>query len=133
MTWTTLVEPDLSRPHMGSRELHMVCLLPKGWPGKGACVSLEIPECKLIVCLPQPNGEPVVIVNQPFNNNIKTWVRRACETACEYHACITFHCDTGEQAERAAKLAGRSLPNYERVALERMYGADTRRLRDNLS
>jgi hypothetical protein len=102
--------------------------MPKGWPGKGPIVSLEIPECKLHVCLLQLNGEPVVFVNRPRSNkNIKTWIRNACESARERQACLSFMCDTAEQAEQAANFAGKLLPkNYERVALERMYSPDTR-------
>jgi hypothetical protein len=35
-------------------------------------------------------------------------------------------CDTAEQAERAAKVAARWLPQHRRVALERMYEAASR-------
>jgi hypothetical protein len=53
MTWTTLLDPDLTRSYMGSGELHSAWFMQKGWPGKGPCVALEIPECKLHVCLLQ--------------------------------------------------------------------------------
>jgi hypothetical protein len=133
MSWTTLVNPETTRQYMGDKELHSAWFMPKGWPGKGPCVSLEIPECNLHVCLPQPDGEPVVIVNQPrFNKNVKSWIRGACARAREYQACLSFSCDTTEQAEQAARFAGRLLPNYERVALERMYRPETR-LRGDLS
>ena len=132
-SWTTLLDPEL--PYMGDKELHTAWFMPNGWPGKGPCVALEIPECKLHVCLLQLDGEPVVIVNRPRSNkNIKKWVRSACERAREYQACISFTCDTAEQAEDAAKLAAKFLPkDYERVALERMYRPETRVVRGNLS
>ena len=49
-----------------------------------------------------------------------------------YRACIGFMCNTADQAFNTAWFAGGLLPDYERVALERMCGCDTR-ARGNLS
>jgi hypothetical protein len=73
------------------------------------------------------DGEPKAIINRPqVNRNIKSWIRTACEVARDFRAVITFSCDTPEQAAQAAKRAAKLLPGYERVALERMYEANTR-------
>jgi hypothetical protein len=67
------------------------------------------------------------MINQPqFNRKVKGWIRAACRTATEYRACITFSCDTAEQAKRAARMAGKLLPNHTRAAIERIYSADSR-------
>jgi hypothetical protein len=101
MSWTTLLVPEMTRDYMGDKELHSAWFVPKGWP--------------------------VVIVNQPgTNKNIKYWTRSACKRARQYRACLSFACDTAEQIEEAAKVVGKILPNYERVALERMYRPETR-------
>jgi hypothetical protein len=101
--------------------------LPKDWPGKGAAVTLGIPECELLCVFVGEDGEPVTFINRPrINRNVKSWVRGACEAARDYRAALHFNCDTPEQASRAAKLAGKLLPGYERVALERMYEPNTR-------
>jgi hypothetical protein len=124
--WTTRVLPEFTRQY-GVEELHSVLFLPKDWPGKGAVVTLGIPECELQCCFIGEDGEPVAFINRPqINRSVKSWIRGACEVATDYKAAITFSCDTPEQAAQAAKRAGKLLPGYERVALERMYDANTR-------
>ena len=133
MTWTTLLDPEVTRTFVDSDELHGAWFVPKDWPGKGPSVVMEIPECILHASFPQPNGGPVVMVNRPGPNvSVRGLIRSACERAREVHACIGFMCNTGAQAEGAATIAGNTLPDYERVALERMYSCDTR-ARSNLS
>jgi hypothetical protein len=124
--WTTRVLPEFTRQY-GIEEIHNVLFFPKGWPGKGAAVTLGIPECELQCCFIGKDGEPVAFVNRPrINRSLKSWMRTACEVARDYKAAITFSCDTPEQAAQAAKRAAKLLPGYERVALERMYDANTR-------
>jgi hypothetical protein len=126
MAWTTRVLPELTSQY-GVEEMHDVWFTPKGWPGKGPTVSLLIPECEMHVAFLAPDGEPVTFVNRPkINKNVKLWVRHVCETARDMGASVTFSCDTSEQAERAAKMANKLLPNHERTALERMYEANSR-------
>jgi hypothetical protein len=124
--WTTRLDPKLTRTY-GVEELHDVCFAPPGWPGKGAAVSLGIPECELICTILAPDGEPIATVNRPkTNRNVKQWMRTACAIARERGAFISFGCDTVEQARIAARRASRLLPRYRRVALERMYDPATR-------
>lgn len=126
MSWTTRVLPELTRPY-GVEEAHNAWFVPKGWPGKGPAVSLLIPECELQLCILDGKGEPVLMINRPsLNKNVKAWIRSACRVAIDYHATISFGCDTAEQAERAAKMAHKLLPNHERAAIERMYEARSR-------
>jgi hypothetical protein len=124
--WTTRILPEITRQY-GVEEIHSVLFLPKDWPGQGAAVTLGIPECELQCCFIGEDSEPVTFINRPqINRSVKSWVRGACEVARDFRAVINFSCDTPEQAERAAKLAGKLLPGYERVALERMYEPNTR-------
>jgi hypothetical protein len=127
MSWTTRVLPELTRRN-GVEELHNVYFAPKGYTGRGAVVTLGIPECELIYTIGfQPNGEPVVALNRPQTNlNVRHWTRAACKMAVRQNAFVIFGCDTAEQAETVAKTASRMLPSYQRVAPERMYEAATR-------
>jgi hypothetical protein len=126
VTWTTRLEPALTTQYQVD-ELHSVWLVPKGWPGKGETVSLLIPECELQLCKIGDDGKPLTFINRPqVNRNIKRWLRTACEMANETGAALSLLCDTNEQAERGARLASRLLPNHDRIALERMYRAETR-------
>jgi hypothetical protein len=133
MTWTTLLDPEVTRVFMDSEQLHGAWFVPRDWPGKGPSVVMEIPECILHASFPQPSDVPVVIINRPGPSvNVRGLIRSACERAREVHACIGFMCNTAAQAEGAATIAGNTLPDYERVPLERMYSGDTR-ARGNLS
>ena len=133
MTWTTLLDPEVTRAFVDSEQLHGAWFVPKDWPGKGPSVVMEIPECILHASFPRPKGGPVVMINRPGPNvSVRRLIRSACERAREVHACIGFMCNTAAQAEGAATIAGNTLWDYERVALERMYSADTR-ARSNLS
>ena len=131
--WTARLNPELTRSR-GVEELHSVFLEPPGWPGKGTVVALGIPECEFqCVFMPTDDGEPVAMVNQPrINRNVKSWIRFTCEEARKLRAMLIFSCDTPEQAAKAAKRAAKLLPHYRRVAIERMYDAETR-VRDRLS
>jgi hypothetical protein len=130
--WTTRVLPELTSQY-GVEELHDVWFTPKGWPGKGPAVSLLIPECEMQVVVLAADGQPVAVVNRPkINKKVKWWLHTVCEIAREMGASVSLACDTAEQAERAAKMAGKLLPGHERAALERMYDASAR-ARTNLS
>jgi len=132
MTWTTRLRPELTRP-FDVEEMHNVWFIPKEWPGKGAVASLLIPECEMHLCMLGPDGAPVTFVNRPkANKKVKCWVRTVCELAKERGAAVSFSCDTAEQAEMAASMAAKLLPNHQRAALERMYDANSRRM-DGLS
>lgn len=73
MNWTTRMLPELTRRN-GVEELHNVYFAPKGYVGKGATVSLGIPECELIFADLGPDGRPFAMVNQPkVNRNIRRW------------------------------------------------------------
>jgi len=126
MTWTTRLRPELTGP-FDVEEMHSVWFLPKGWPGNGAVASLLIPECEMHLCMPGPDGAPVTFVNRPkANKKVESWVRAVCELANERGAAVSFSCDTAEQAEMAASMAAKLLPNHQRAALERMYEANSR-------
>jgi hypothetical protein len=65
---------------------------------------------------------PIVFINRPrANRNVKCWLRYACKEATDQNVVLMVTCDTAEQAERAAKLAIKLLPDYERAAIERIY------------
>lgn len=124
--WTTRILSEMTRRY-GVEELHTVCFAPKDWVGKGATVSLGIPECELACVVLDGDGEPVATINRPkTNRNVSSWTRMACTLAVEQQAFVMFQCDTAEQAEIAAGEAVRLLPNYRRAALERMYDPATR-------
>jgi hypothetical protein len=126
MTWTTRLEPALTAQYQVA-ELHSVWFTPIGWVGKGSTVSLLIPECEWQFVGLNPDGEPLTFINRPqVNKNVKHWLRYACEIANEMGAALSLLCDTAEQAERGARMAGRLLPKHERIALERMYRGNTR-------
>jgi hypothetical protein len=126
MSWTTRLEPALSAQYRVA-EFHSVWLVPIGWPGKGPAVTLLIPECELQLVKIGDDGEPLAFINRPqANKNVKHWLRYACGTAHEMGAALSLGCDSAEQAERGARLAGRLLPKHERIALERIYRGDTR-------
>ena len=128
MTWTTRLRPELTRP-FDVEEMHNVWFIPREWPGKGAVASLLIPECEMHLCMLGPDGAPVTFVNRPkANKKVKCWVRTVCEFANERGAAVSFSCDTAEQAEMAARMAVKLLPNHQRAALERMYEAHSRRM-----
>jgi hypothetical protein len=126
MNWTTRMLPELTRRN-GIEELHKVYFAPQGYSGKGACVTLGIPECELIFTDLGPDGRPFAVVNRPkVNRDVRRWTRAACELAVRRQVLVSFGCDTAAQAETAAKRAARMLPNFQRIALERMYDPATR-------
>jgi len=130
--WTSQVPLEFTRP-FGVEKIHAAMLAPPAWPGRGPVVGLSIPECELQIVLIAASDKPAAIVNRPqVNRNIMRWLRSACDMAIEYDAALVVSADTAEQAERAAKSAGRRLPKYERVALERVYAGNTR-MKENLS
>jgi len=61
MTWTTLLDPEVTRAFVDSEQLHGAWFVPKDWPGKGPSVVMEIPECILHASFPQPSGVPVAL------------------------------------------------------------------------
>jgi hypothetical protein len=133
--WTTRFDPVITRTY-GVETVHGAVFMPDSWrPGIGAkTITLLIPECELQFVEVMPDGEPFAIISRRKHDfNVKRWVRNACELAAERKACLSFGCDTAEQAEQAARRAGKWLPaSYSRVALERMYEPESR-IRENLS
>jgi hypothetical protein len=131
--WTTRLSPSLTR-QFGFEELHTAAFMPNDWPGKGGTIiGLGVPECELQVAWLEADREPVAVVNRPSNNRrLKYWMRFACEIATERRAWLILTCNTSKQADHAAKLATRRLPDHQRVALERMYDPAAR-VRGNLS
>jgi hypothetical protein len=125
--WTTRLDPKLTRP-FGVEELHDVCFVPMGWPGKGPTIGLGIPECETMFTILAKDGTPITEINRPpTNHDVKRWTRMVCKTALGIvDCCVMFNCDTVEQAEQAARRATKWLPGYKRMPLERMYRAETR-------
>ena len=130
--WTTRFEPETTR-RFGVEEVHTVCFEPDGWPGKGPCIGLGIPECEFQYCLIGADGDAAAFVNRPQRNQkLKYWLRLVCEMATKERTFVIFSCDTVDQAKLVARLAAKRLPRHQRVALERMYDAQSR-ARGNLS
>jgi hypothetical protein len=126
--WTTRIAPEHTRA-FGVEEIHTVCFEPIGWLGKGICVGLGIPECEMHYVYPPltDDGEPLVVVNRPqVNKKVKHWLRYVCKCATADRAIVILSCDTAEQADRAAKMAAKWLPQHRRAALERLYDASSR-------
>jgi hypothetical protein len=125
-TWTTLLDPRLGEPFNYTAEMHNAHFLPLSENILGRAVCLLIPECELqIVYI--VDGKSTALVNRPQRNKkIRHWLREACSIATEEDCSLMLGCDTHEQATRYAKLAARWLPNHRRIALERMYKAETR-------
>jgi hypothetical protein len=117
-----------SSDRFNAPELHTVCFAPVGWSGKGPTIGLGIPECEMQYHRVGLDGEPVAFVNRPqVNKNVRHWLDVVCDVASEERLFVMLHCDTPQQAKKAAKYATRKLPQHRRVALERMYDPQTRR------
>jgi hypothetical protein len=52
MTWTTLLDPEVTHTFMGSEQLHGAWFVPKDWPGKGPSVVMEVPAGDDAGCYP---------------------------------------------------------------------------------
>jgi hypothetical protein len=125
--WTTRIDTRLS-DRFNAPELHTVCFAPVGWSGKGPTIGLGIPECEMQYHRVGLDGEPVAFVNRPqMNKNVHHWLDVVCDVASEERLFVMLHCNTPQQAKKAAKYAARKLPQHRRVALERMYDPQTRR------
>jgi hypothetical protein len=123
MDWTTKVPTEYSaRPR---KELHLAMFEPERWPDDRAQVSLDIPVWKLTLCW-VVDGIPQVAHVPTNTKNLRTAVHRACKEAIAKQALLWFSCDTARQANLAARLAARWLPNHRRQALERMYELESR-------
>jgi hypothetical protein len=132
--WTTRIDPRHTRA-FGVEEIHSVCFEPIGWPGKGICIGLGIPECEMHYVYPPLTSdvEPLAVVNRPHvNKSVKYWLRYVCKLATAERTFVALNCDTAEQAADAARMAARWLPEHRRAALERLYSASSR-ARDKLS
>jgi hypothetical protein len=130
--WTTRLEPELERK-LGQRygytqPIHNAWFEPPTWSKHRTVISLGIPECEFQFVSLANNGVPIVCINRrPLNDrNIKKWIRAACEIAVEHKAWISLGCDTAKQVKVAARRIAKLLPQYRRVALERMYEATSR-------
>ena len=67
----TRFDPEITARY-GVGELHNAWFTPKGWPGKGPAVWLLIPECESQLCVLQPDGQPLTVINRPqFNRKVK--------------------------------------------------------------
>jgi hypothetical protein len=131
--WTTRADPKFTRQY-GVEEVHSVCFEPPGWPGRGPVVHLGIPECELLVGAPVAGDDLVIVIREKATTyrNLKYWTIVACNQAIKHKAFIMLACDTAQQAEVGAKRIAKQLPQYRRVALERMYDPDAR-VREKLS
>ena len=118
--WSTRISPEQTRP-FGVEALHTVWFEPDNWPGTGPTVFLQIPEGKIFSTSLTSNVVPIVLIHPP--QKIKYALRKACSMAAEEKACLILHCDTPDQAERAAKKAARLLPRHKRAAVKRIYDA----------
>jgi hypothetical protein len=125
--WTTRLEPDFTR-QFGVDEIHTLCFAPPNWEGKGGqTISLGIPECEMHYCIVDNDGAPTALVNRPAKNkDVRYWTRAACVNAKKDAAFLLINCDTAEQAAVAARRIAKLLPQYRRIALERMYDPRTR-------
>lgn len=120
MTWTTLLDPALTR-----RSVHGAWFVPRKCPAPPrTAITLLIPECELQFVVP---GNDTIMVNRPqHNRNLKSWLRYACQEARNSNAVLILACDTADQVERAAKMAGKLLPIHDRTAIERIYTEQAR-------
>jgi hypothetical protein len=124
MTWTTLLDPVLTRRY-GCGAAHGAWFVPRKCPPPPRnTIALLIPECELQFNVP---GVETVFVNRPRENrNVRAWLKHACREASDHGAILIVACDTAEQTERAAKLASKLLPKHERAAIERIYEEQAR-------
>jgi hypothetical protein len=120
-SWTTLLHPALMRKYRS--EAHAAWFVPKKCPAPPRnVVAFLIPECET-----QFVGAGTVLINRPqHNRSVKPWLKYACREASDQGAILILTCDTAEQVERAAKLAGKLLPKHDRTALERIYSEQSR-------
>jgi hypothetical protein len=131
--WTTRLDRKAARSY-GVAEIHVVCFAPEGWLGRGPTMAMAILECELQLCRTAADGNAVTIINRPpANKDTAKWLATACEMATEQRLFVIISCDTAEQAKWAARHARRRLPQHRRMALERMYNAETRRMPGKLS
>jgi hypothetical protein len=121
--WTTRLDPEATASY-GVKEIHGAWFTPRKMPPlERNMITLLIPECEIQFVLPKVG----VMVNRPqANRNLKHWLCYACKEACDLNAVLFICCDTADQVQRAAKMAAKLLPNYERAALERIYDEATR-------
>jgi hypothetical protein len=115
MKWTTLMPRSARQPD----DVHAAVFLPKRWPGRGSGVSVLIPQCILL----GPDNTPSN-VRPPPSGDVGCWLHSILEEGEYERAAIIFICSTPEQAEDAARTAVPLLPSHERVALERVDGAN---------
>jgi hypothetical protein len=125
MTWTTLLDPALTRRYGFGAEAHAAWFMPRKCPAPPRnAISFLIPECELQFVVP---SAPNVLVNRPqHNRSVKYWLKYACREARDHGAILILACDTSEQVQRAAKMASKLLPQHERAALERIYEEQAR-------
>ncbi len=112
--WTTLIPRGTRQPD----DVHAAAFLPKDWPGHGSVVTVLIPECILLGFDNAPSNVP------PFSGDVGCWLRSIFEEGEYERPAIIFVCSTPEQAQDAARTAAPLLPSHERIALERVCGAN---------
>jgi hypothetical protein len=113
--WTTLIPRGTRQPD----DVHAAAFLPKDWPGHGSVATVIIPECILLGF-----DGALSDVRPPPSGDIDCWLQSILEDGEYERAAIIFICSTPEQAEDAARTAAPLLPSHERIALERVYGAN---------
>ncbi|MEH2484378.1 hypothetical protein [Bradyrhizobium sp. AZCC 2230] len=125
MSWTTLLDPALTRSYGFGPEAHAAWFTPGKCPAPPRdVITLLIPECEIqFVIL----GAPNVLINRPrHNRSVSHWLKYACREARDQGAILILACDTAGQVEHAVKLAGKLLPRHHRTALERIYSEQSR-------
>lgn len=125
MTWTTRLE------HTGEVEIHSAWFIPRGHPGRGACLTLGIPECELIFTWSNDGKEAMSLVNSPPPNarDVDHCLTAACSMIRDYPSlkvALFINCDTAEQVAEWAPKVLALLPDYKRMPLERFYAAESR-------
>lgn len=123
MTWTTRLDVNVTGFY-GIDAVHGAWFVPRGkCPPPRNVVTLLIPECETQHIFP---GVGTVVNRPKENKNVRTWLKYACREASDRGAVLIVACDTPDQVERAAKMAGKLLPKHDRTALERIYEEQAR-------
>jgi hypothetical protein len=91
------------------------------------------PEREVQHCVPGGDDDfSALIVRLPSSKSLKDCVRGTCSQATEEKAFLMFSCDTATEVARVVRWASKWLPQHRRMAVERLYQAQSR-ARDRLS
>jgi hypothetical protein len=110
--WTTLAPREVIRRHQVA-DIHCAVFVPLYWPGHGPAIVALVPERIML----GPGDDEIT---EPHNESLDRWLCRVCEKVRHAHAGVIFSCDTPEQTEDIVKAVTPLLPNYERIAIERL-------------